>query len=466
MSDVSRTNREHGGAHHAAPEPRPGPDAAGRQGASAAGRPAAPSGGLQPGTAGHGHGQQMPDAIIRAQPCVIRVLGVGGGGVNSLQHMINESIDGVEFIAVNTDAMALSKCTAATRIQIGAKITNGLGAGGNPNVGRRSAEESAEEIKQCLTGADMIFITAGLGGGTGTGASPVIAAIAKQCGALTVAVVTKPFGFEGKRHRVNAEAGLAELAKSVDSFIIIDNNKLLSNLDGNMSIVSAFKAADDVLLNAIRAITDIITKPGFINLDFNDVRNIMLRSRGYALIGTGIGSGTNFVEEAMHKAICSPLVEHIDVNSAAGLLFNIAVNPNYPIFKLQEICDEIEKYAEDDAQRIFGIYFDDKLSEDQIGVTILITGISNGDFLSRQEGGAAEAQDAASPSGSRRSVSSDAYAGAGRDPGLRADLRAAEGPDPGRPPRPDEPHTGPGPRGQGRGEGGWDLSQGLRGRHE
>lgn len=396
MSDSSRTGSEH-----------------------AAVRPTSPAADVRPSAPDGMHAHLQQDAIIRAQPCVIRVLGVGGGGVNSLQHMINESINGVEFIAVNTDAMALSKCTAATKIQIGAKITNGLGAGGNPNVGRRSAEESAEELKKCLAGADMIFITAGLGGGTGTGASPVIAAIAKQCGALTVAVVTKPFGFEGKRHRVNAEAGLAELAKSVDSFIIIDNNKLLSNLDGNMSIVAAFKAADDVLLNAIRAITDIITKPGFINLDFNDVRNIMLRSRGYALIGTGIGSGTNFVEEAMHKAIYSPLVEHIDVNSAAGLLFNIAVNPNYPIFKLQEICDEIEKYAEDDAQRIFGICFDDKLSEDQIGVTILITGISNGDFLSRQEGGGAEMQAGAAQPAARRSP-----AGPDRRPGAEPGPRA------------------------------------------
>lgn len=319
--------------------------------------------------------------FIQASPCVIRVLGVGGGGGNSLQHMINESIEGVEFVAINTDAMALNKCTAKTKIQIGAKITNGLGAGGNPNVGRKAAEESSEDLKKYISGSDMIFITAGMGGGTGTGASPVIAQIAKQCGALTVAVVTKPFSFEGKRHSINAEVGLAELAKNVDSFIIIDNNRLLSNLDQNLSIAAAFKAADDVLLNAIRAITDVITKPGFINLDFNDVKNIMLKSRGYALIGTGVGSGTNFVEEAMHKAIYSPLVEHIDVNSAAGLLFNIAVNPNYPISKLQEICDEIEKYAEDDAQRIFGIYFDEKLTEDQIGVTILITGISNADFI-------------------------------------------------------------------------------------
>ncbi len=317
--------------------------------------------------------------IHKSKGCVIRVLGIGGGGGNSLQHMINESIDGVEFIAVNTDAQALTKNSALTKVQIGVKLTNGLGAGCDPNVGRKAAEESREDMKKLLQGSDMVFITAGMGGGTGTGAAPVIAEIAKETGALTVAVVTKPFKFEGKRHLINAEAGISELSKHVDSLIIIDNNKLLNNLGAHISILNAFNEANDVLLNAVKGITDSITTTGFMNLDFADVQTVM-RGRGHAMIGNGVGQGANFVEDAVQHAIHSPLIEQVDISSASGLLVNVKVNPNFPITKWQDICNEIQSYADDDADCKFGMSFDDSLPEDQIAITILITGISGTDI--------------------------------------------------------------------------------------
>ncbi len=317
--------------------------------------------------------------IHQSKNCVIRVLGVGGGGGNSLQHMINQSINGVEFIAVNTDAQALGKSTAPLKVQIGVKLTNGLGAGCDPNKGRKAAEESKEDIKKLIQGSDMVFITAGMGGGTGTGAAPIIAEIAKEIGALTVAVVTKPFRFEGKRHMVNAEAGISELSKHVDSLIVIDNDKLLKNLGANISIVNAFNEANDVLLNAVKGITDSITMPGYINLDFADVQTVM-RGRGHAMIGNGVGQGANFVEDAVQHAIHSPLIEQVDISSAAGLLVNARVNPNFPIVKWQEICDEIQSYADEEADCKFGMSFDDKIAEDQIAITILITGISGSDI--------------------------------------------------------------------------------------
>ena len=319
------------------------------------------------------------EGIHKSKGCVIRVLGIGGGGGNSLQHMINESLEGVEFIAVNTDAQSLSKSTAPLKVQIGVKLTNGLGAGCDPNVGRKAAEESKEDIKKLLQGSDMVFITAGMGGGTGTGAAPVIAEIAKETGALTVAVVTKPFRFEGKRHLVNAEAGISELSKHVDSLIIIDNNKLLKNLGANISILNAFNEANDVLLNAVKGITDSITNTGFMNLDFADVQTVM-RGRGHAMIGNGVGQGANFVEDAVQHAIHSPLIEQVDISSASGLLVNVRVNQNFAISKWQEICDQIQSYADEDADCKFGLCFDDKLPEDQIAITILITGISGTDY--------------------------------------------------------------------------------------
>ena len=313
-----------------------------------------------------------------AKECVIRVLGVGGGGGNSLQHMINQSLSGVEFIAVNTDSQALNRSTAPLKVQIGVKLTNGLGAGCDPNKGRKAAEESKEDVKKLLQGSDLVFITAGMGGGTGTGAAPIIAEIAKETGALTIAVVTKPFSFEGKRHLINAEAGITELSKHVDSLIVIDNNKLLQNLGANISIVNAFNEANDVLLNAVKGITDSISAPGYINLDFSDVLTIM-KGRGHAMIGNGVGQGANFVEDAVQRAIHSPLVDQVDIKSATGLLVNARVNRNFPIAKWEQISREIQNYADEEADCKYGIVFDDQIAEDQIVITILITGISGGD---------------------------------------------------------------------------------------
>ena len=315
------------------------------------------------------------NTIKQNQDCVIRVLGIGGGGCNSLQHMINQTIKGVEFIAINTHSQALSKSTSPLKVQIGVKLTNGLGAGCDPNKGRKAAEESREDIKKLIQGSDMVFITAGMGGGTGTGATPIIAEIAKETGALTVAVVTKPFKFEGKRKMVNAESGITELSKHVDSLIVIENNNLLKNLGANISIINAFQAANDILLNAVRGITDSITDTGYINLDFADVVTVM-RGRGHAVIGNGVGQGANFVQDAVDRAIHSPLIEHVDIKSAAGLLANIKVNPNFPIRKLEELCNAVQAYADEEADCKIGLYFDDTLTEDQASITILITGIS------------------------------------------------------------------------------------------
>lgn len=337
-----------------------------------------------------------------AKDCVIRVLGVGGGGGNSLQHMINQSLNGVEFIAVNTDSQALNRSTAPLKVQIGVKLTNGLGAGCDPNKGRKAAEESKDDVKKLLQGSNMVFITAGMGGGTGTGAAPIIAEIAKETGALTIAVVTKPFSFEGKRHLINAEAGITELSKHVDSLIVIDNNKLLTNLGANISIVNAFNEANDVLLNAVKGITESINAPGFINLDFADIETIM-KGRGYAMIGNGIGQGANFVEDAVQRAIHSPLVEQVDIKSATGLLVNARVNRNFPIAKWEQINREIQNYADEEADCKYGIVFDDDLAEDQIVITILITGISGNNLQKPEQ--PAQAQGARpNPQGVRRVV--------------------------------------------------------------
>ncbi len=323
---------------------------------------------------------ETQDAGIQpSAACKIRVLGIGGGGGNTLQHMINESLSGVEFIAINTDSQALNKTTAPLKVQIGVKLTGGLGAGCDPNKGRKAAEESKDDIKKLLSGSDMVFIAAGMGGGTGTGAAPVIAEIAKESGALTVAVVTKPFKFEGSRHMVNAESGISELQKHVDSLIVIDNEKLLKNLGANISLVNAFSAANDVLLNAVRGITDCITNTGFINVDFADVQTVM-RGRGHAMIGTGEGAGANFVEDAVERAIHSPLIEPIDIQAAAGLLVVVRANPNFPINRYEEICSAVQAYADPEADCKVGLTYDESMSEDAVSITILITGISAGDL--------------------------------------------------------------------------------------
>ncbi|MDY2890356.1 MAG: cell division protein FtsZ, partial [Succinivibrio sp.] len=308
----------------------------------------------------------------------IKVIGVGGAGCNAINRMVQYGLRGVEFIAVNTDRQALYLSKSETKIQIGEKLTRGLGAGADPEVGRKAADESREMLSEAIRGADMVFITAGMGGGTGTGAAPIIAEIARETGALTVAVVTKPFRFEGKRHMVNAESGITELSKHVDSLIVIDNDKLLKNLGANISIISAFNEANDVLLNAVKGITDSITHVGYINLDFADVQTVM-RGRGHAMIGNGTGKGANFVEDAVERAIHSPLIEPVDISSAAGLLVNVRTNPNFPISKWTDVMSAVQAYADEEADCKFGLIFDDGLAEDEISITILITGISASD---------------------------------------------------------------------------------------
>lgn len=328
--------------------------------------------------------------IHQAKKCTIRVLGVGGGGCNSLQHMINQSLTGVEFIAVNTDANALNRSTAPLKVQIGVKLTNGLGAGCDPNCGRKAAEESKEDIKKLLQGSELVFITAGMGGGTGTGAAPIIAEIAQEVDALTIAVVTKPFMFEGRRHTYNAAAGIAELSKHVDSIIVLDNEKLLKNLGTNISIINAFNEANDVLLNAVRGITEAINITGYINLDFADIKTIT-SGRGHAMIGSGVGQGANFVEDAVQRAIHSPLIDQVNIKCATGLMVNTRANPNFPIAKWNQLCHEIQSYADEEADCKFGLIFDDQIAEDQISITILITGMSGMDSPNADSGNRANA---------------------------------------------------------------------------
>ena len=320
----------------------------------------------------------MGDNIQAAGKTRILVIGVGGGGCNALQHMINQSMSGVDFIAVNTDSVALTRSTAAIKVQIGVNLTHGLGSGCNPNVGRKAAEESHDDLKRLLQNADMVFITAGMGGGTGTGAAPLIAEIAKkECQALTVGVVTKPFKFEGKSHMVNAQSGIAELSKHVDSLVVIDNNKLLTNLGANVSILNAFNAANDVLYRAVFGIADIITNADYINVDFNDVKMVMADA-GLSVIGIGRGKGPTYVEDALTQAIRNPLIDDVDVKSASGLLVHTKVSPNFSISRWEELNEAIQKYVteESDCGSKIGMSFDESLGEDEIVVTIIMTGIS------------------------------------------------------------------------------------------
>ncbi len=318
------------------------------------------------------------NTIKEAGPDRICVLGVGGGGGNALQYMINQSLGGVEFIAVNTDSVALGRCTAPTRVQIGVTLTHGLGAGCNPSIGRKAAEESHDQLKELLQGVKMVFITAGMGGGTGTGAAPLIAQIAKEeCGALTVAVVTKPFKFEGRAHSVNAQAGITELSKHVDSILVIDNNKLLSSLGANVSIITAFNACNDVLYRAVYGITSMIFNSDYMNVDFNDISMVM-KNRGQAVIGIGHGKGPTFVDDALTQAVRNPLLEDTDIQSATNLLVHTRVNSNFPIDKWNDLQSAVRKFVgegDDDGSKI-GLSFDDSLAEDEIYITIILTGIS------------------------------------------------------------------------------------------
>jgi len=313
--------------------------------------------------------------LISANPqnAVIKVVGIGGGGGNAVEHMMAGSIEGVEFICANTDAQALKNSSAHTVIQLGESITRGLGAGANPEIGRRSAEEDRERIKAALMGADMVFLTSGMGGGTGTGAAPVFAQIAKEMGILTVAVTTKPFSFEGKVRMQVAEAGIANLSQYVDSLITIPNNKLLTVLGKNVTLVNAFKAANDVLRGAVQGIAELITRPGLINVDFADVRTVM-SEMGMAMMGTGIASGENRARIAAEAAISSPLLEDVDMSGARGVLVNLTAGLDMSIGEFEEVGDAIKSITSDGATVVVGTVIDPEL-RDEIRVTVIVTGL-------------------------------------------------------------------------------------------
>lgn len=307
-----------------------------------------------------------------SETAVIKVIGVGGGGGNAVNHMVGCHIEGVEFICANTDAQALRKLTVDTIIQLGVELTKGLGAGTNPEIGRHAAEENKERIKEVLQGADMVFLTAGMGGGTGTGAIPVIAQIAREMGILTVAVVTKPFLFEGKKKQAVAEQGILELEKYVDSLITIPNQKLLPVLGNNVSLMNAFKAANDVLLDAVQGITELIVHPGMINVDFADVRTVM-SGMGAAIMGMGSASGEHRAREAAEKAIACPLLEDINLQGARGILVNISA-ADMGVAEFNEVGNIVHEFASEDAIIKIGMAIDSTLG-DEIKVTVVATGM-------------------------------------------------------------------------------------------
>ncbi|CAM3551182.1 cell division protein FtsZ [Parendozoicomonas haliclonae] len=307
------------------------------------------------------------------QNAVIKVIGVGGGGGNAVNHMLNSQVEGVDFVVANTDAQALKNLNARTLLQLGTGITKGLGAGANPEVGREAALEDRERIAEILNGADMVFITAGMGGGTGTGAAPVVAQVAKELGILTVAVVTRPFPFEGRKRTVIATEGLKELSEHVDSLITIPNEKLLPVLGKNASLLSAFSAANDVLLGAVQGIADLIIRPGMINVDFADVRTVM-SEMGQAMMGTGSSTGENRAAEAAEAAIRSPLLEDIDLQGARGILVNITAGLDFSIGEFEEVGDAVGQYASDNATVVIGTVIDPEMS-DELRVTVVATGL-------------------------------------------------------------------------------------------
>jgi cell division protein FtsZ len=307
------------------------------------------------------------------QSAVIKVIGVGGGGGNAVHHMIANQVDGVDFICANTDAQALSNLKAKTVLQLGTGITKGLGAGANPEVGRQAALEDRDQIAEILSGADMVFITAGMGGGTGTGAAPIVAEVAREMGILTVAVVTRPFPFEGKKRSAIAEEGIRLLSENVDSLITIPNEKLLDVLGKDATLLEAFKAANDVLLGAVKGIADLIMHPGMINVDFADVKTVM-SEMGMAMMGTGLASGPDRAREAAEAAIRSPLLEDVNLQGARGILVNITAGENLSLGEFAEVGDTVEEFASDDATVVVGTVIDPSLA-DEIRVTVVATGL-------------------------------------------------------------------------------------------
>lgn len=308
-----------------------------------------------------------------SQNAVIKVIGVGGGGGNAVHHMANSNIEGVEFICVNTDAQALRNIHVKTALQLGVELTKGLGAGANPDVGKQAAVSDRDRIHEVIDGADMLFITAGMGGGTGTGATPVIAEVAKELGILTVAVVTRPFSFEGSKRRAIADRGIEELSRSVDSLITIPNEKLLPVLGRDVTLLAAFSAANDVLFGAVQGIAELITRPGLINVDFADVRTVMA-GMGIAMMGSGKAGGERRARQAAEKAIASPLLDDVSLDGARGILVSITSGPNLTMGEFHEVGEAVREFAADDADVIVGTVLDPEL-EDEIRVTVVATGL-------------------------------------------------------------------------------------------
>ena len=310
-----------------------------------------------------------------SQNAVIKVLGVGGGGGNAVQHMVEAEIEGVEFVCANTDAQALTDMNARTTLQLGSGITKGLGAGANPDIGRQAAMEDRDRIQEVIEGSDMLFITAGMGGGTGTGAAPVVAQVAKELGILTVAVVTKPFPFEGGKRLSATDRGLAELSQYVDSLITIPNEKLLSVLGKDVSLLNAFKAANNVLQGAVQGIAELITRPGLINVDFADVRTVM-SEMGMAMMGSGVSSGQDRAREAAEAAVHSPLLEDIDLMGANGILVNVTAGLDLAIGEFEEVGNTVKEFASRDATVVVGTVIDPEM-HDELRVTVVATGLAS-----------------------------------------------------------------------------------------
>ncbi|MEE8426965.1 MAG: cell division protein FtsZ [Woeseiaceae bacterium] len=309
----------------------------------------------------------------RSQNAIIKVIGVGGGGGNAVAHMVEAGIEGVDFVCANTDAQALQAVRARTALQIGCNITKGLGAGSDPDIGRQAAIEDRDRLQEVIEGADMLFITAGMGGGTGTGATPIVAQVAKELGILTVAVVTKPFSMEGSKRMMIAEQGIAELGKYVDSLITIPNEKLLSVLGGETTLLDAFRSANEVLQGAVQGIAELITRPGLINVDFADVRTVMAEM-GMAMMGSGSASGEDRAREAAEAAVSSPLLEDINLAGANGVLVNVTAGPDLSIGEFQEVGITVREFASEDATVVVGTVIDPEMT-DRIRVTVVATGL-------------------------------------------------------------------------------------------
>jgi cell division protein FtsZ len=320
-------------------------------------------------------GREMFELVEKLAPnAVIKVIGVGGGGGNAVAHMLNSNIEGVEFIVANTDSQAMKGCGGRMHLQLGANVTKGLGAGANPEVGRQAALEDRERIEEMLEGADMVFITCGMGGGTGTGAAPVVAQLAKEKGILTVAVVTKPFPFEGRRRMQVALKGIEDLSQHVDSLITVPNEKLLSVLGREVTLLNAFKAANDVLQGAVQGIADLITSPGLINVDFADVRTVM-SEMGLSMMGTGTARGDDRAQAAAEAAINNPLLEDVNLNGACGILVNVTAGPNLTMREFDEIGRIIHDFASEDATVVIGTSLDPEMQDD-VRVTVVATGLN------------------------------------------------------------------------------------------